>query len=186
MARVIFPDQPFIFRTGPLGTPIYSTDDDTLTVYLDDGATELADLLHSDMTTPVYQSSFVLDQTSTIPFFYGPDGVTTLYGKTETGTPFPIYALSGPRLDRLENTVIVNPVTLYTETIAGAVTENVPCSVTHNLGNQYPIVEVWYITEPGKASKVFPSEVITLSLNALTFTTVSSYSAGTLQITVAG
>lgn len=189
MARLLFPDDPYIFRVAAPGSPLYSTINDPLVIYLDAGATTLANIQHTDHT-PVFNSALMLDGTAVIPQFYGPDGVTTLWAKQPGGEIFPLSADSGPRLDKIENELATGlNFGIYKTTVNNAVVSGIPFTVTHNLNNPYVLVSVWLIGTPGVSGTRLPDasySVSAVSSTAFQVTTTSSYSAGSIQITVVG
>lgn len=130
--RWLFPDDSMIFSVGAPGTPIYSTFNDSLAIYVDAGGVVPADILHVDQT-PVYNSIIELDGSSNIPMFYGPDNVKTLYAQDikKHGAVFEIHALSADRLSVIEQNlaqlgVDFSPVVL-------TVNHMIPDPVTGNL-----------------------------------------------------
>lgn len=189
MARFLFPEDDDIYRVSAPGSPLYSTLNDPLTIYVDAGGTTLADITHVDHT-PIYNSAIMLNGTATIPQFYGPDGVTTLWASQPGGEIFPLYALAGPRLDALEASVsaITNTSRTYTLQL-GAITAGNPFSVDHNLGIAFPQVSLWQITAPGvSGNRIADSQYLVHAFNPnrVQITTASNYSAGSVQITVVG
>lgn len=130
--RWLFPDDAVIFSVGAPGTPIYSTFNDSLAVYVDAGGVVPADILHVDQT-PVYNSILQLDGSSNIPLFYGPDNVKTLYAQDikKRGVVFAIYALSADRLDVIEQNLAQLGVTF--SPVVLTVNTKIPDPVTGNL-----------------------------------------------------
>lgn len=189
MARFIFPEDPVIFRVSSPGSPLYSTISDSLVIYSDAGAVNLADIEHVDHT-PVFGSALMLDGTATIPQFYGPDGATNLWARNLNGDVFQLTAASGPRLDAIEAELVnVNVPRSYTLAL-GTVTGGSPYRIDHNLGNAFPIVQLYLVSSPGQSGTrlldASVTNVTSLSPNSLTVTTLNSYATGTVQITVLG
>lgn len=93
MARYLFPQDRLVFRYGAPGTPLYSPQGETLTIYADSAGTVPASLQLPDGT----QTDNVLDigPDCLIPEFKGPDTATTVWAKDRLGTLTPLYAQTG-------------------------------------------------------------------------------------------
>lgn len=74
------------------------------TFYLDQAATQLADILLED-GTPVVDSTVTIDAYSMLPIIQFPDGVDTLYAVIDGGPAWPVYAREDDRLDALNTAV---------------------------------------------------------------------------------
>lgn len=82
MARSYFSPSSLSLYFG--STDVGSTPDQVLvTFYTDSGATTPADMLSAPAQIAVVGSHFWVPRSSLVPGFYGPDGVTTLYGKAQ-------------------------------------------------------------------------------------------------------
>lgn len=93
MARYLFPQDRLTFRYGAPGTPLYSPQAETLTIYADQAGT-----VPADIQTPggVAQDNILeIGVDCLIPEFKGPDTATTVWAKDRTGNITPLYAQTG-------------------------------------------------------------------------------------------
>lgn len=103
MARRIFPaDQTALIYSEP-GAAVLAPAQHNITVYLDSGCTNLADIQTTD-GFPIPNSVIQVGIDFKIPFFLGPDNpdITVLYGKGTHGAIFPMYANYQSRIAALE------------------------------------------------------------------------------------
>lgn len=93
MTRYLFPQDRLVFRYGSPGTPLYSPQGETITIYTDQAGTVPANI----QTPEGVSQDNVLDvgPDCLIPEFKGPDGVTTVWAKNRVGTMEPLYAQTG-------------------------------------------------------------------------------------------
>lgn len=93
MARYLFPQDRLVFRYGAPGTPLYSPQGETLTIYADQAGT-----VPANIQTPggVSQDNVLeIGPDCLIPEFKGPDTATTVWAKDRTGNLTPLYAQTG-------------------------------------------------------------------------------------------
>lgn len=93
MTRYLFPQDRLVFRYGAPGTPLYSPQGETLTIFADQAATTPASI----QTPEGASQDNVLDigPDCLIPEFKGPDGATTVWAKDRTGNVTPLFAQTG-------------------------------------------------------------------------------------------
>lgn len=105
MARLLFPDEGsrLVYRVN--GAALAAAPGLAVAFYNEAGATSLADIRAYDGTaTPgavITGSTVAADGFSRIPFFWGPDGVDTIYASTPNGPVSLVYARTDDRLDAL-------------------------------------------------------------------------------------
>lgn len=86
MARLVFPSDGdrLVFVSGVPNAPLRSAVGATFVVYTDADATVLANIQELD-STPIVDSTLVVNADSLLPLFLGPDGATTLYLHQQVG-----------------------------------------------------------------------------------------------------
>jgi hypothetical protein len=104
VARYLFPQDRLVFRYGAPGTPLYSPQGETITIYTDAGGTTLASIQEPDGTPT--DSTLDIGPDCLIPEFKGPDGVITVWAKNRAGTLTPLYAQTGQFLSPGSSAVI--------------------------------------------------------------------------------
>lgn len=104
MVRWLYPEDRFVYSFFE-NTPLYPVPaGSTLTIYLDQPATTLANIQYYPSALSVPGSVLVIGDDTLIPQFYGPDGVLELWGKPEgTTDTYPIEANFGPRIADLQD-----------------------------------------------------------------------------------
>ncbi len=98
--RTVFPQDRLAFSY--FDRQVYSGSGARVHVYLDEGATQLADVLAYPGGAPLAGALLVVGPDSLLPEFYGPDGVETLWAlpDVEGATT---YRLDGRLADRVTN-----------------------------------------------------------------------------------
>lgn len=91
--RYLFPQDRLVFRYGAPGTPLYSPQGETITIYTDQAATTPANL--QDPSGNAIDSTLAIGVDCLIPEFKGPDGVTVVWAKNRVGAVEPLYAQTG-------------------------------------------------------------------------------------------
>lgn len=104
MTRWLFPQDRLVFRYGAPGTPLYSPQGETVTIYSDQGATVLASIQALDGTS--IDSTLDIGADCLIPEFLGPDGVTEVWAKNSAGTITALYAQTGDIVQSLSGTYV--------------------------------------------------------------------------------
>lgn len=93
MTRYLFPQDRLVFRYGAPGTPLYSPQGETITVFTDE-----AGLIPAGIQTPdgeAQDNTLTIGPDCLIPEFLGPNNATTLYAKNRVGAISPLYAQTG-------------------------------------------------------------------------------------------
>lgn len=93
MARYLYPQDRLVFRYGAPGTPLYSPQGETLTIFADAACT-----IPADIQTPagVAQDNILeIEADCLIPEFRGPDNATTVWAKDRTNHVTALYAQTG-------------------------------------------------------------------------------------------
>jgi hypothetical protein len=93
MARYLYPQDRLVFRYGAPGTPLYSPQGETLTIYADAGGTTLASIQEPDGTPT--DSTLDIGADCLVPEFKGPDAATTVWAKNRAGDLTPLFAQTG-------------------------------------------------------------------------------------------
>lgn len=93
MTRYLFPQDRLVFRYGAPGTPLYSPQGETLTIYADEAATTPASLLDPD-GDPI-DNILDIGADCLIPEFLGPDGATTVWAKNRAAQVVPLFGQTG-------------------------------------------------------------------------------------------
>lgn len=101
MARLMFPDEGsrLVYRVD--GAVLGSAANLAVTLYSDAAGAALADL-RTEAGAVVPGSALLVDATSRLPIFQGPDGVDTLYARVSGGPVSPVYARSDDRIDTVK------------------------------------------------------------------------------------
>ncbi len=108
MARYKFPQDRLVFRYGAPGTPLYSPQGETLTIYADQAATTPADL--QDASGGSIDNILDIGPDCLVPEFRGPDNATTVWAKNRVGQVYPLYAQTGQFISGSGTLAVVNTV----------------------------------------------------------------------------
>jgi hypothetical protein len=93
VARYLYPQDRLVFRYGAPGTPLYSPQNETLTIFTDQAATIPANLL--DPEGGAIDNILDIGADCLIPEFQGPDSTTTVWAKNRADQVYPLYAQTG-------------------------------------------------------------------------------------------
>lgn len=104
MTRWLFPGDRLTFRYGAPGTPLYSPQGETVTIYTNSAATVLAGIQAPD-GTPI-DSTLDIGSDCLIPEFLGPDGLTEVWAKNSAGTITALYATTGGIVSSLSSVYV--------------------------------------------------------------------------------
>jgi hypothetical protein len=104
VTRWLFPQDRLVFRYGAPGTPLYSPQGETVTIYTDPAATVLASIQAPDGTPT--DATLDIGNDCLIPEFLGPDGLTEVYAKNGAGTVTALYAQTGQIVQSLSGTYV--------------------------------------------------------------------------------
>jgi glycerophosphoryl diester phosphodiesterase len=107
VTRWLFPQDRLVFRYGAPGTPLYSPQGETVTIFTNSSATVAASIQDSD-GNPI-DNTLDIGSDCLIPEFLGPDGLTEVYAKDSEGAVTALYAQTGQIVESLAGTYI--PVT---------------------------------------------------------------------------
>lgn len=104
MTRWLFPQDRLTFRYGAPGTPLYSPQAETVTIFTDAAATVAASIQDPD-GNPI-DNTLDIPADCLIPEFLGPDGLTEVYAKDSSGNITSLYAQTGQIVQSLSGTYI--------------------------------------------------------------------------------
>lgn len=91
--RYKFPQDRLVFRYGAPGTPLYSPQGETVTIYADNAGTVPASI--QDTNGVAIDPLLEIGPDCLIPEFLGPDNATTLWAKNRAGDLTALYAQTG-------------------------------------------------------------------------------------------
>jgi hypothetical protein len=104
LTRWLFPQDRLVFRYGTPGTPLYSPQGDTVTIYTDSAGTTLASI-QAPNGTPI-GSTLDIGSDCLIPQFLGPDGLTQVYARNSAGALTTLYAQTGQIVQSLSGSYV--------------------------------------------------------------------------------
>jgi glycerophosphoryl diester phosphodiesterase len=104
VTRWLFPQDRLVFRYGAPGTPLYSPQGETVTIFTDAAATVAASILEPDGTPT--DNTLDIGSDCLIPEFLGPDNLTEVYAKNSAGAITALYATTGQIVQSLSGTYL--------------------------------------------------------------------------------